>query len=79
MKHHRLKAEPGRRNLGLWQSCSAGETSLPEGEIEAIVITNNPLIERGSMSINMFISTISSPNPTSSLLSDLCLKPHIGT
>ena len=41
-----------RRNLGgtnveLRQSCSAGETSLPEGEIVAIVITNAPLIGRG--------------------------------
>ena len=64
----------GRSNLGLRRSCSAGETSLPEGEIEAIVITNDPLIKRGSISINIFISTISSPNPSSSLVSDLCLK-----
>ena len=34
----------GGTNLGLWQSCSAGETSLREGEIIAIVITNDPLI-----------------------------------
>jgi hypothetical protein len=64
----------GRSNLGLRRSCSAGETSLREGEIEAIVITTNPLIERGSISINIFTSTISSPNPSSSLVSDLCLK-----
>ena len=50
----------GRSNLGLQQSCSAGETSLLEGEIEAIVITNDLLIERGSISINIFTSTISS-------------------
>ena len=37
----------GGTNLGLRQSCSAGETSLPEGEIIAIVITNAPLIGRG--------------------------------
>ena len=37
----------GGTNLGLWRSCSAGETSLPEGEIIAIVITNAPLIGRG--------------------------------
>ena len=41
-----------RRNLGginleLRQSCSAGETSLPEWEIITIVITNAPLIGRG--------------------------------
>ena len=37
----------GGTNLGLWRSCSAGETSLREGEIIAIVITNAPLIGRG--------------------------------
>ena len=36
----------GGTNLGLRQSCSAGETSLREGEIIAIVITNTPLIGR---------------------------------
>ena len=65
----------GRTNLGLRQSCSAGETSLWEGEIEAIVITNDPLIERGSISINIFTSTISSQTlASSSLVSNLCLK-----
>ena len=33
-------------NLELRQSCSAGETSLPDGEIIAIIITNTPLIGR---------------------------------
>ena len=37
----------GGTNLGLRRSCSAGETSLQEGEIIAIVITIDPLIERG--------------------------------
>ena len=37
----------GGSNLELWQSCSAGDTSLPEGEIITIVITNAPLIGRG--------------------------------
>ena len=50
----------GGTNLGLRRSCSAGETSLREGEILTIVITNDPLIGRGSMSINMFTSTIPS-------------------
>ena len=36
------------------------ETSLREGEIITIVITNDPLIGRGSISINIFTSTISS-------------------
>ena len=46
----------GGTNLGLRRSCSAGETSLWEGEI----ITNDLLIGRGSISINIFTSTISS-------------------
>jgi len=37
----------GGSNLGLRQSCSAGDTSLREGEIITIVITNAPLIGRG--------------------------------
>ena len=37
----------GETNLELRQSCSAGEISLPEGEIITIVITNAPLIGRG--------------------------------
>ena len=69
----------GRSNLGLRRSCSAGETSLPEGEIEATVITNNPLIKRGSISINICTSTISSQNRSSSLVSNLVSKPQIGT
>ena len=50
----------GGTNLGLWRSCSTGDTSLGEGEIITIVITNDPLIGRGSTSINNFTSTISS-------------------
>jgi hypothetical protein len=69
-----LRQNRGRSNLGLRQSYSARETSLREEEIEAIVITNDPLIERGSISINIFTSTISSPNPSSSLVFNLCLK-----
>src|SRR4051812_16559691 len=48
----------GGTNLELRQSCSAGETSLREGEIITIVITNAPLIRRGQ-----FPST-SSPAPS---------------
>ena len=69
----------GRTNLGLRQSCSAGQTPLQEGEIITIVITNDPLIGRGSISINIFTSTISSQNPSSSLVSNLVSKPQIGT
>ena len=69
----------GRTNLGLRQSCSAGKTSLREGEIITIVFTNDPLIGRGSISINIFTSTISSQNLSSSLVSNLVSKPQIGT
>ena len=69
----------GGINLGLWRSCSAGDTSLWEGEIITNVITNDPLIERGSISINIFTSTVPSQNPSSSLVSNLVSKPQIGT
>ena len=69
----------GGTNLGLRRSYSAGETSLREGEIITIVTTNDPLIGRGSISINIFTGTISSQNPSSSLVSNLVSKPQIGT
>ena len=69
----------GGINLGLRQSCSAEDTSHREGEIITNVITNDPLIERGSIYINIFTSTTSSPNPSSSLVSNLVSKPQIGT
>ena len=73
-----------RRNLGgtnlvLRRSCSAGETSLREGEIITIVITNDPLIGRGSISINIFTSTISSKSLVHLLYPILYPKPQIGT
>ena len=64
----------GGTNLGLRQSCSAGDTSLREGEIITIVITNDPLIGRGSISINILTITISSQNPSSSPVSNSCLQ-----
>ena len=67
----RLKAELGRSTFALRWSDSAGDTSLREGEIETIVITNNPLIMGGPISINIFNSTISSQNSSSSLVSNL--------
>ena len=54
----------GASNLGLWQSCSAGETSLPEGEITAIVITNAPLIGRGQSPS----TSSSAPSPIQTLV-----------
>ena len=54
-------AAASRRNLGrstfaLRRSDSAGGTSFPEGEIEAIVITNTPLIFGRPIFINIFNS-----------------------
>ena len=56
----------GRCNLELWQSYSAGDTSLPEGEIITIIITNAPLIGRGQ-----------SPSTSSSAPSHLKTLVHL--
>ena len=69
----------GGTNLGLRRSCSAGDTSLREGEIITIVITNNPLTGRGSISINIFTSTISSQTLIHLLYRIFVPKPQIGT
>ena len=69
----------GGTNLGLRRSCSAGETSLREGEIITIVITIDPLIGRGSISINIFTSTISSQTLVHLLYPIFVSKPQIGT
>ena len=69
----------GGTNLGLRQSCSAGDTSLREGEIIAIVITNAPLIGRGLISINIFTRTISSQTLVHLLYPILVSKSGIGT
>ena len=73
MKRLHLEAELGQ-NL----SCSAGETSLRRGETVAIVIIIDPLIERGSISINIFSSTISSQTLVHLLYLILVPKPQIG-
>ena len=69
----------GGTNLGLRRSCSAGETSLREGEIITIVITNDPLIGRGSIFIDIFTSTISSQTLVHLLYPIFVPKPQIGT
>ena len=69
----------GETNLGLRQSCSAGETSLRDGENITIVITNDPLIGRGSISINIFTSTIASKTLVHLLYPIFVPKPQIGT
>jgi hypothetical protein len=77
-------AAVSRRNLGrstfaLQRSDSAGETSLREGEIEAIDITTDPLIVRGAFFINIFSSTISSQTLVHLLYSIFVSEPQIGT
>ena len=64
-----------RSNLELRQDDPAGETSLPEGEI----ITNDPLIGRGSISINIFTSTISSQTLVHLLYPIFVSNPQIAT
>ena len=60
MERRRLEAELGQEHFALRQSDFTGGTSLPEGEIIVIIITNNsPILER-SISINIFNNTISS-------------------
>ena len=61
----------GGTNLGLRRSYFAGETSLREGEM----ITIDPLIGRGSISINIFTSTISSQTLVHLLYPNLRLVP----
>jgi hypothetical protein len=77
-------AAVSRRNLGrsyfaLRWSDSAGDTSLREGEIEAIDITNDPLIMGGPIFINIFTSTISSQTLVHLLYSIFVSKPQIDT
>ena len=51
-----MRRNLGGTNLGLRRSYSAGETSLQEGAIIAIVITIDPLIERGMMMVMIYPS-----------------------
>ena len=55
-----LRWNLGRSTFALWRRDSARDTSLREGEIEVVIITNNPLIVGGPIFINIFNSTISS-------------------
>ena len=78
-KRRRLEAEP-------WWNQSRAPAELfcrgnipPGGGIVAIVITIDPLIERGSISINIFTSTISSQTLVHLLYLIFVSKPQIGT
>ena len=74
MKRRRLDAELGRSTFALRRSDSVEGTSLSEGEIIVIIITNNSPILGRAISINIFNITISYQNPSSSLVFNLCIK-----
>ena len=79
MKRRRLEAEPWRNQSRAPAELFCRETSLREGEIITIVITIDPLIGRGSISINIFTSTISSQTLVHLLYPIFVPKPQIGT
>jgi len=59
MERRCLEANLGRSTFALRRNDSAGRTSLPEGEIIVVIITNNSSISRRAISINIFNNTIS--------------------
>ena len=69
----------GRSTFALRRSDSARGTSLPEGEIIVIIITNNSPILGRVISINIFTSTISSQTLVHLLYPIFDPKPQIGT
>ena len=69
----------GRSTFALRWSDSAGGTSFPEGEIEAIVITNTPLIFGRPIFINIFNTRISSQTLVHLSCSIFVPEPQIGT
>ena len=79
MKHRGLEEEHGQEHLfSLVERFRRGNFP-PGGEIVAIVITIDPLVERGSISINIFTSTISSQTLVHLLYPIFVSKPQIGT
>ena len=74
MKRRRLEAELGRDQSRAPMELFYQETSLQEGEI-----TIDPLIERGSISINIFNNIISSQTIVHLLYPIFFSKPQIGT
>ena len=60
MERLRLEEDLGRSTFALRWSNSAGGTSLPEGEIIIVIITNNSPIFGRAISVNIFNNTMSS-------------------
>ena len=67
-----LRRNLGRSTFALRRSDSIEGTSLPEGEIIVIIITNNSPILGRTISINIFNSTISSQTLVHTLVHLLC-------
>ena len=79
MRLRRIEAEPWRnQSRALAELFWRGHFPL-EGEIVTNVITNDPLIRRGSISINIFTSTISSQTLVHLLYPIFVSKAQIGT
>ena len=78
-KHRCHEAEPWWNQSRAPTELFYRETSFREGEIITIVITNDLLIGRGSISTNMFTSTISSQTLVHLLYPIFVSKPQIGT
>ena len=74
-KHRRHEAEPCRNQSRAPAELFCRGTSLREGEI----ITIDPLVGRGSISINIFTRTISSQTLVHLLYPIFVPKPQIGT
>ena len=78
-KLRRHEAEPWRNQSRAPAELFCRGNFPPKGEIITIVITNDPLIRRGSISINIFTSTISSQTIVHLLYPIFVSKPQIGT
>ena len=78
-KRHCLEAELGQNQSRAPAELFCWGNFLLEGEIEAIVITNDPLIEMGSIYINIFTSAISSQTLVHLLYPIFVSKPRSGT
>ena len=78
-KRRRLEVELGRNQSRAPAELFCRGNFPLGGEIITIVITNDPLIGRGSISINIFTSTISSQTLVHLLYPIFVSKPQIGT
>ena len=78
-RHRRHEAEPWRNQSRALAELFCRRHFPPGGGTITNVITNDPLIGRGSISINIFTSTISSHTLVHLLYPIFVPKPQIGT